>query len=373
MLLRFSVKNFRCFGDEITFRFDKASDYQFQEDLAEDGIVKKAIVYGDNGSGKSNLCKAMADIVSVLTDSYCSPTLITPLNYGSSDGNPEEPAAFLYEILIEGETIRYEYERNRLGLIRERLFSNDELVLENDAKNIRINPQHFPELESSDVLKSYDRSTSLVKYLSRTGFSFVKPTIARLISFANGFLFFRADIDGNQFVGIRPTSFYLTRILQETNSLQEFEIFLKKNKIHYILRFEPTADPNQPQIKVQFKGETRDFYDVASTGTRYLLLVFAWLKVLEINQKPSFLVIDEFDAYYHDDIAINVFSELRKLGMQVVITTHRTCLMQNSIARPDCVFLLQDGSIKSLPELTDRELREANNIEKLYRGGAFTS
>lgn len=373
MLLSFSVRNFRCFGDETIFRFDQASDYQFQEDLTEDGIVKKAIVYGDNGAGKSTLCKAMADVVSVLTDFFYSPQLITPLNYGSSNRPVTENTSFCYELLIERERIRYEYVKNRLGLVGERLFSNGVLVLENSYKSTYINFDHFPELKSSDVLKSYSKTASLVKYLSRTGFSFAKKTITRLVSFVNGILFFRAEMDGNQFVGLRPSPHSMIRILQVTNSLHEFEEFLSKNKIKYKLQIESTADPNQPQLKVVFKEEIRDFFDVASTGTRYLLLVFSWLKVLEIEQKPSFLVIDEFDAYYHDDVAINVFSELRKLGMQVVITTHRTCLMQNSIARPDCVFLLQNGSIKSLPELTDRELREANNIEKLYRGGAFTS
>ena len=46
--------------------------------------------------------------------------------------------------------------------------------------------------------------------------------------------------------------------------------------------------------------------------------------------------------------------------------------MRNSITRPDCCFILTGGKINSLSECTDKEIREAHNLEKMYRNGAFT-
>ena len=45
--------------------------------------------------------------------------------------------------------------------------------------------------------------------------------------------------------------------------------------------------------------------------------------------------------------------------------------MDNELLRPDAYFILKDNTLKSLPELTDKELREAHNIEKLFKSGAF--
>ena len=45
--------------------------------------------------------------------------------------------------------------------------------------------------------------------------------------------------------------------------------------------------------------------------------------------------------------------------------------MSNDLLRPDCYFLMYKDSIKSLAKNTTKELREAHNIEKMYKAGSF--
>jgi hypothetical protein len=45
--------------------------------------------------------------------------------------------------------------------------------------------------------------------------------------------------------------------------------------------------------------------------------------------------------------------------------------MTNELFRPDCYFFIGKNGIKSLSNSTVKELREAHNIEKMYRAGAF--
>ena len=65
MILRFSVSDFRSFGEEETLSLlagTRASDHQSHL-VAIDGVdanvLRTAVIYGANGAGKSNLYRAM--------------------------------------------------------------------------------------------------------------------------------------------------------------------------------------------------------------------------------------------------------------------------------------------------------------------------
>ena len=46
-------------------------------------------------------------------------------------------------------------------------------------------------------------------------------------------------------------------------------------------------------------------------------------------------------------------------------------LMSNDLLRPDCYFLLENNSINAISELTEKERRQAHNLQKMYKAGAF--
>ena len=89
-------------------------------------------------------------------------------------------------------------------------------------------------------------------------------------------------------------------------------------------------------------------------------------------EKAAFVFIDEFDAFYHYELSEAVQRRLKNIhGVQIFTTTHNTDLMSNDILRPDCYFLLRDNNIKAISELTEKELRQAHNLQKMYKAGAF--
>ena len=87
----------------------------------------------------------------------------------------------------------------------------------------------------------------------------------------------------------------------------------------------------------------------------------------------SFVFIDEFDAFYHYDLSYKVCKELCLLeNCHIFTSSHNTYLMTNDLLRPDCNFIINNNKIKPLTDCTDKELRFGHNIEKLFRGKAFT-
>ena len=124
-------------------------------------------------------------------------------------------------------------------------------------------------------------------------------------------------------------------------------------------------------IAFNFKGKLLPFYKVASTGTIALSLFYFWYQGFKKSSKVSFLFIDEFDAFYHHTLSTLIVKKLKETGVQFILTTHNTSIMTNDLLRPDCYFEMTKEDIRSLSKSTQKELREAHNIEKMYKAGSF--
>ena len=152
-----------------------------------------------------------------------------------------------------------------------------------------------------------------------------------------------------------------------SGKVKDFQAFLKENGIHYEIY--PHEIDGRKTIYCHFENKDADFFKIASTGTRSLALFYYWY----IRMKnASFVFIDEFDAFYHFELSESVQRHLKKIsGVQIFTTTHNTDLMTNDILRPDGYFLLGNNSINAIAYLTDKELRQAHNLQKMYKAGAF--
>ena len=80
MLEKFEVYNFMGFKDNLVFDFHTSKKYTYNTDLVQTSILKKALVFGEYSSGKSNLCCALTEIAPMqfssitlsLTEKVCS-------------------------------------------------------------------------------------------------------------------------------------------------------------------------------------------------------------------------------------------------------------------------------------------------------------
>lgn len=157
--------------------------------------------------------------------------------------------------------------------------------------------------------------------------------------------------------------------LYYSNKLKDFENFLKENNMEYKLEWENTSGMHELFVLFPFNKKVT-FLSIASSGTKSLFLYFYW-KVIAFN-KLSFLFIDDFDAFLNNEIAENILLDLNKnSNFQTLLTLHNTYLMQNKLTRPDCCFIMNNNKISSLSNLTQKEIREAHNLEKMYLNGAF--
>ena len=364
MLKKFSVKGFRNFEKEIEFDLS-AGGYDFNSNAVKNKIVKNAIIFGPNGAGKSNFGYALFDIVLNLTDKEKRPEKYANfLNFDTLDKHVE----FTYTFIFDNTEIEYKYIKENVNLILyERLKFGNKVIVEWDrTKKI---PIKF-ELEGASKLNltTFQGNISFVKWIYRgASFDLRKKECKlfnKMFDFVERMLLFKS-LRFNEYIGFTNGSENIDRAIIEAGKLKDFEEFLRKYGVNYQL--EP--GPNHDFIVCKFKKVRTLFESVMSTGTDALRLFFYWKMKLE---KVSFVFIDEFDAFYHWDVAIDIIKNLRDMkDLQCVITTHNTDNMDNDVLRPDCYYILKNKDMKSVNNCTDKELREVHNLQKLYRSGKF--
>ena len=366
MLKRFEVENFKGFKDRLVFDLT-AREYEFNKNLVVNGIVNKGIVYGKNGIGKSNLGIALFDIVLHLTDKERMP-LQYLTNYLNLDSD-KQYAEFKDCFVVDDDEVVYEYKkRDSFYLIDEKLtINNKEMLYYNyfDKKNNFIDNDLVGNLK----IELLDNRLSVLKYIYRNTPTKQESPLYKMMVFAENMLWYRGLSDGNAYCGFSNGGAALVERLYESGKKDEFEKFLADNDLHYNLEWRNNNGVHELMAKFS-TGKKTSFVSIASTGTMSLFLYFIWS--ITAFDKISFLFIDEFDAFFHYESAENIVLRLNKnKNFQTLLTSHNTYLMQNKLTRPDCCYIMTENRISSLFNSTDKEIREAHNLEKMYINGAF--
>lgn len=363
MLKLFEVTGFKNFENTIRFDFSDVRDYKFNNACITNGLLSKIIVYGKNSVGKSNLGLALFDIVSHLTTNNVTPGLY---EYYLNVNNKAGYAEFHYVFAFGGHEIDYRYRKNdKQTLVYEAVSIDNKRLFTYDYEDNRGDLSGLEALTTTLNL-SFRGSDSILKYaIANSALSDDHP-LYLMQRFVSHMLWFRS-LDDNRYIGYKANSKDYYDFIFEGSLVKELESFLHKAGIRENLVVKKDADGTK-----RLSFDTRKplpFFKVASSGTKALYTFFYWYKTAT---DVSLMFIDEFDAFYHYELAETLVELLEQMpGFQTILTSHNTNLLSNRIMRPDCYFILDGEKLTSFANATDRELREGHNLEKLYMSGEF--
>ena len=370
MLTKFCVENFKTFQTKLEFDLGNPGNYEFNTEAinTKENTVSKAIIYGFNGCGKSCLGLGIYDLILHLTDKEKGLADYEP--YLNLNNIETTHASFEYHFRFGDSTVIYRYKKGGINILLEETLSinGKECITYNYIK-------HAGEvkLDGAQTLNitAGDNQISRVKYVSSNAFlskneeneaflSFIRFVDNMLMFYcldSRGYRGFQTGVDNN-----------ISATIIDSGRLKDFEEFLRNNNVD--LHLSEGEINGQKTILVNFQKTTVSFFNIASTGTRSLTLFYYWYLLLD---KASFVYIDEFDAFYHFELSESIVNLLKKLqNTQIILTTHNTDLLSNDILRPDCYYWLNDGQINPLNQLTEKELRKAHNLQKMFKAGCFT-
>jgi AAA15 family ATPase/GTPase len=370
MLRKFRVSNFKSFENNFELDLTGINGYEFNKECIKKGIVNNALIYGHNGVGKSNLALAIFDIIEHLTDKNRDERVYR--NY--LNANCHSPfAEFYYEFLINSRVVAYEYKKTDYKTIIYEKFTidNEELAFfdRGEGSNATIR------FKGAETLKTEigNNELSLLKYIKNNTEleqNQTNATFSAFFKFIDSMLYFRSLQLDRIYLGLEDGNGDIVENIIENGNVTDFEAFLNKAGIECKLAIVNQID-NKKTLAFNFNKKNVSFTDIASTGTIALTLFYYWFQRIREESKVSFLFIDEFDAFYHRELSALVVAKLKESGVQFILTTHNVSIMTNDILRPDCYFLMNKQKIRSLSKCTKKELREAHNIEKMYKANAF--
>ena len=368
MLKSFSVENYKNFSDKLTLSFDSVRKYNFNNQYVKDGLLNKILVVGKNACGKTNLGFALFDIVYTLTDNYRHPLQVDGpsfLNGSTRKGYAE----FVYEFADRGKTYEYTYRKTApTVIIYESLKVDGETVFARDGQKgdyVGLSGYNAGQLR----IDLGDGSLSVLRFIVNNTLQSEDSPLKYIMDFANGMLYFKTDQEGNMFMGLHKSSSLISEYIINNGLVTEFNKILRDiGEID--INLETVRVGGMQNVLVQNLGNKKLVFDaIASSGTKTFMLFYYWYKQFG---KVTFLFMDEFDAYYHYEMAEKVLKLVAEMdSFQTVFTSHNTTLIGNNVLRPDCYMLLEKGVLKNFPDRTDREIREGHNIEKMYRNGEF--
>ena len=424
MLLRISIQNMLSFYEKTTFdMFPNPKRELFPNHINEEGkilLLKHALIYGANGSGKSNFVKALKFLKSFTTDvNFLSAIDLNDFFFQLVRSN-KDPMKMEIEFFTKGNYYIYEVEirRSPKDAIKERLYlsglgeNEDTLIFERDG--FTVNPTDYSDL-STDLLKNNNESSVIclnnkLPFVDdkqghiRTVYKwFLTKFDVVTINSKIPFLIAEMSNDKNLFdyANNLLSSLHITDslILEETTlekwmsdrkRASKIQQMLDANQIkdHTNLSLFSSGNVNKLNITMKegkqivqeflFEQLGIDGYkkkmNIASQsdGTvRLLTLIPALYKA----SKGNVVVIDEVENSMHPNLIYNLlkyFFNSESKG-QLICTTHLTLFQdQQDLIRPDELWKVEkvNGNSKML-SFNDYKIHNTMNIEKGYLEGRY--
>lgn len=149
MLKKFQVENYKGFKGILFWDLSQTKDYAYYKDLVSDRIVKKELIFGKNGSGKSSLCTAVMDITGHLLDVEKDNV---PQYIYTHVGNDKEYAVFTYVFQFGKNEVTYTYAKTSLtNLLLEAVTVNGKEIIVHNFVNEKNN---FIKLKGAETLRT---------------------------------------------------------------------------------------------------------------------------------------------------------------------------------------------------------------------------
>ena len=390
MIQEFTVKNFRSFKDKVTLSFEATKDTTFESSHVVEvapgvRLLRLALVFGANASGKSNLLAAFDYLRNFWfhqpADLY-APTESIPFLLDKV--TPQEPTEFGLKFYTAGKKYWYVLVLDTHRVISEKLYFHKSAQptllfsrsFENGQSVIRFNPSVIK------IDATVSREIAL-RCLPNMSFFAAKKMINYSLPHIN---------DASDWMRKRTH-----QIIDPGNTMFDSagKMALNNDALKkYLVDFMHRADFNITDISAEkYACDVRTYFEhtvknsrgtekyilsneLQSLGTQRTFGIETAIYSAILNNE--FLPIDEIESSLHPDLTEFILEQFFKSESrsQLLVTTHNDPLLGSvdDLIRKDSVWFTEKGEdgcsdLYSLVEF--KGLRKIKSFQKSYRNGAF--
>jgi AAA15 family ATPase/GTPase len=408
MLVEFRVKNFRSLRDEQVLSLVASKDKTLQDThtlatgiKAAPMLLRSAVLYGANASGKSNIIKALQYMRGVVLESASTVQpgqtfAVQPFRLDAKSA--DEPTEFEVTFLLDG--VRYQY---GFAMTTQRIVS-EHLLVYKAFKPQRWFERHFDAASDTDIYEygsGLKGAKNVWEGATRPNALFVSMAV-QLNSealrpvfewFADNLVIFNEQTKLNPQISIQWLKDPKGRkdicdfLSAADMSIADINVVTRKvpgQSVHFDLAAGKTEVRSEEieEHQLHFSHVTENgqaVFELAdeSNGTRNLLFLAG--PVLGILGKGLTLVIDELDTSLHtllvrDLVRLFHRPDVNSGGAQLIFTTHDTSLLDApDLFRRDQIWLVEKDrdQASALVALSEFSPRKNEALERGYLMGRY--
>lgn len=374
MLKSFKVRNFKSFRDEIEFSMEKGNTTGLENfnTIEDKELLKSAMLFGANASGKSNIFLAMAKMKEIIFNSSTDDTeyqIITD-NFKFDLNSANEPVMFEIDFFQKDIEYIYGFEVLNGNINKEwlhrRVKSKADLFIRNapDWESIKIS-SGFKEAED---LKKYTRPNALFLSIASR---FNVEIATEIKEWFKNFKIISSDILSNSFtLEMLNKEIEKKKIINflKTADLGIEDIILEKEDVKTIHRVYDSNNNITGNIEFDFNFE--------SEGTKKFLTLAG--PIIDALENGKVLVIDELSSKLHyqlSDYIVRLFNSIdkNKNNAQLIFNSHLPLFLDNKEFRKDQIWFVEKDKFgkSKLYSLYDINVRKDLSYMKSYLLGKF--
>jgi len=388
MLCQFSVKNFKCFRDEITLDMQATSITENSDSLIidKDGeeFLPLAVIYGPNAAGKSTvlsalyslclkimrpICAARCDDKTCADRSFCADnSFIIPIDpFAFSKESLNSPTE--YELFFRTKTAEYQYQiRLYKGKVVFEELSQKKIL---GARYSLVFQRKGHSIKLKGSIKDYSVS-GLSDSLPLL--SFLIMTHSRNAIMKDIFMWFENQIDFRNY-GL-PYSETTIRVDENKKTLmlsmmKEMDISIADYRV------EKENEKSMKIFMAHIIGGERTELGIEDESSGTIKLFGLLPHIIDSILSGAALVIDELDAKLHPSLLkyiITLYSDpnKNKKGAQLIFTSHDLTTMNSEFFRRDEIWFAakteeEAAKLYSLVEFARKDAR----FDKQYLEGKY--
>jgi len=398
MLLEFSCSNHKSIRNEVLFSALAGKDSTYEEKTKEFGnhrVLKSAIIYGANGSGKSNFIDAI---------DFTKNLVVNSINHQPGQGIRQQPHKLsgfendsTYKIQFVKNNIRYAYSFT----LRNLLVAEEYLYYFPNGRQVKIFERTDEKFQTGSKFRGRLSQCKDVLKPNRLLLS-CAANFSSVQEIENAYRFFsddlviysprnEADWMNYSLHQIHANSKIKAAVLAFLRSLdtgiKDIKVSIDKkeldiNDIPPFLSDEFKKQLLQNSVdavsaKIVYDGFETDLLQEESTGIQKL---FAFLcPLLDIIVNGKILICDELEANLHESLVyglVKLFVDLYSEEFpQIFFTTHDTSLLNLDLFRRDQIWFTELSKTDRSTELFSlaeiKNVRKDESVGKGYISGRY--